>query len=161
MRSVKADIKIIGINPYILLPDDVLNELFRKNGKEKGPIPVRGTINNKPYQQTLVKYTGKWRLYINTQMLKNSPKRIGETIEVFIEYDPSDRSIAPHPKLTEALRMNPKANEKFKALAPSAQKEIVRYISFLKTEASIDRNVKRAINFLLGKESFIGRPPLI
>lgn len=160
MYEVNADIKIIGINPFILLPDDVLNGLFEKNGKKKGPIPVRGTINSKPYQQTLLKYRGKWRLYINAQMLKNSPKRIGETIEVFIEYDPSDRSIAPHPKLTEALTLNPKAKEKFESLTPSLQKEITKYISFLKSEKSIERNVERAVNFLLGKERFIGRDPL-
>ena len=44
-------------------------------------------------------------------MLKNSPKRIGETIEVSIEYDPSDRNIAPHPNL--------KAKERFESLTPS------------------------------------------
>jgi len=43
------------------------------------------------------------------------------------------------------------------SLRPSLQKEIVRYISFLKTEESIDRNVDNAIQFLLGKKRFIGR----
>ena len=160
MYKVKTDIRIIGINPFVFLPDEVLNWLFKKNGKEKGPIPVRGTINNRSYQQTLLKYRGKWRLYINAQMLKNSPSRIGETIEIFIEYDRSDRSIAPHPKLTEALSMNLKAKEKFDSLKPSLQKEITKYITFLKSEKSIERNVDRAINFLLGKERFIGREPL-
>jgi hypothetical protein len=160
MYKVKTHVKIIGINPFILLPDNVLNGLFKKNGKDKGPIPVRGTINNRPYQQTLVKYNGKWRLYVNTQMLKNSPKRIGETIEVSIEYDPSDRSIAPHPKLIEVLNTNLMAKERFELLTPSLQKEIIKYISLLKSEKSVERNVDRAISFLLGKERFIGRPPL-
>lgn len=160
MYNVKTDIKIIGINPFVFLPDEVLNELFKKNGKDKGPIPVIGTINNKPYQQNLVKYNGKWRLYVNTQMLKNSPRRIGETIEVSIEYDPSDRSIAPHPKLIDALNTNREAKERFESLTPSLQKEIIKYISFLKSEKSVERNVDRAISFLLGKERFIGRIPL-
>lgn len=159
MRKFEGDIKIIGINPFVFVPDEILYELFRINGKEKGPIPVKGTINGVAYQQTLVKYRGEWRLYINNNMLKNSPKRIGETIEIFVEFDFSDRTIVPHPKLTKALDKNLKAKEKFEALSPSVQKEIVKYISFLKTEASIDRNVNRAIDFLLGKESFIGRGP--
>jgi hypothetical protein len=160
MHTFKADIDIIGVNPFVLVPDKILNALFKLHGKDKGPIPITGTINGVAYRQTLVKYQRKWRLYINTKMLKNSPQRIGETIKVTIELDSSDRTIATHPKLKKALNSNPMAKEKFEALAPSLQKEIVRYISFLKTETSIDRNVERAINFLLGKESFVGREPL-
>ncbi|MDR7127917.1 hypothetical protein J2X69_000245 [Algoriphagus sp. 4150] len=160
MSEFKADIKIIGINPFVFVPDEILLELFTIHGKDKGPIPIQGTVNGKPYQQTLVKYSGAWRLYINTAMLKKSPERIGETIEVTIGYDTADRTIAPHPKLKDALENNLKAKAKFEELTPSLQNEIVRYISFLKTEISIDRNVARAINFLLGKESFVGREPL-
>ena len=160
MHKINAVIEIIGINPFVFVPDSVLNELFKKNGKNRGPVPIKGTINAKPFRQTLVKYSGTWRLYVNTKMLKNSPERIGESVELFIEFDPSDRSIPPHPRLTEALRNHPEAKEKFDALSPSMQKEIVRYIASLKTETSVDRNIKRAINFLLGKESFVGRKPL-
>ena len=160
-RKFKADIDIIGINPFVLVPDGILNALFKTNGKDKGPIRVKGTINGVAYRQTLVKYQGKWRLYINTKMLKNSPQRVGETIEISVGFDRSDRAILPpHPKLKVALNGNPKAKAKFEALAPSLQQEIVRYISFLKTEASVERNIERAINFLLGKESFVGRKPL-
>ena len=45
----------------------------------------------------------------------------------------------------------------FDNLSPSRQLEIVRYISFLKKEESIDRNIHNALNFLLGKGSFVGR----
>ncbi|WP_245545484.1 YdeI/OmpD-associated family protein [Fluviicola taffensis] len=45
----------------------------------------------------------------------------------------------------------------FRGLTPSLQNEIVRYIANLKTEESVERNVIKAINFLLGKERFIGR----
>lgn len=152
-----AAIEIIGINPYVQIPEVILTEIFNQAGKNKGHIPVAGTVNNLPYQQTLLKYSGLWRLYINTLMLKNSPKRVGETIKVTIEYDPSDRTIKPHAKLTEALKNNLEAKVRFDNLSPSMQKEIVRYISSLKTEESRSRNIERAINFLLGKGSFIGR----
>jgi hypothetical protein len=160
MHNFLAELQIIGINPFVFVPEHILNALCIKNGKAKGPIPIKGTVNLQPYQQTLVKYKGEWRLYINTKMLKNSPKRIGETLEISIAFDPSDRSILPHPKLTEALKHNPRAKETFETLAPSLQKEIVRYIAHLKTDASSDRNVQRAIDFLLGKDGFIGRGPL-
>ena len=157
MHQFKATLEIIVGNPYVLIPSTILDEIFQAANQNKRPIPVRGTINGKPYQQTLVKYSGAWRLYINLKMLKNSPKRIGEVIEVTIEIDPSDRTITPPTKWTKALADNQEAKQVFDGLSPSRQKEIVRYIANLKTEKSVDRNVIRAINFLLGKERFVGR----
>ena len=157
MHIVKAKIEIIGINPYILLPENVLEQIFIDSGKVKGPIPVKGTINGESYIQTLVKFGGMWRLYINAKMLKNSPKRIGETIEITVGYNPEERTIEPHPKLIRALVENPEAKAVFDGLRPSLQKEIVRYIANLKSEESIDRNINKGIAFLLGKERFIGR----
>ncbi len=152
-----ATLKIIGINPYVLVPDDILHAIFKDADKSKGPIPIHGTINEKPYLQTLVKYVGEWRLYINKIMLPNSPKRIGETITIAIAFDPKDRTIEMHPLLKKALLENSVANTIFEKLTPSRKKEIVRYISHLKTEEKIKENVTKAINFLLGKEKFAGR----
>jgi len=155
--SFNAIINIIGINPFVFVPEPILKKLFREFGKDKGPIPVKGTINGNEYRQTLVRFAGEWRLYINTKMLPKSPQRIGEKVEVSIEVDSSDRTIHPHPKLVQALKENERANTVFENLAPSLQNEIVRYIANLKTEKSIERNVVKAIGFLLGKERFIGR----
>jgi hypothetical protein len=157
MHTFQADLKIIGINPYVAVPEKILAAIFKQGGKEKGKIPIRGTINNLPYTQTLVKFKGEWRLYINTRMLKHSPKKIGTIIAVSVAFDPSNRTITPHPKLVKSLEKNKKAKAVFDKLRPSLQHEIVRYIANLKTEASIDRNIAKAINFLLGKERFIGR----
>ncbi len=157
MQKFKSKIEIIGANPFVFVPTKILKSIFDQAGKDKGHIPIYGTINSKFYRQTLVKFKGAWRLYINTTMLKNSPKRIGETIELTIEFDPSDRSIKPHPKLEKALKNNKEAKIKFDSLSPSRKHEIVRYISFLKTEESIDRNVKKAIAYLLEKGRFVGR----
>ena len=154
---MKAKIEIIGINPYIVLPEKVLESIFIEAGKEKSPIPIKGTINGAPYIQNLVKFKKAWRLYINTRMLKDSPKRIGEIIEITIGYDPVERIVEQHRKLTEALIENKEAKFIFDGLRPSLQKEIVSYIANLKSEESIDRNVHKAIAFLLGKERFIGR----
>ena len=58
---------------------------------------------------------------------------------------------------TSALADNKKATAVFASLSPSRQKEILRYISNLKTEQSVEKNIVRAINFLLGKGRFVGR----
>ncbi|NTS41859.1 YdeI/OmpD-associated family protein [Flavisolibacter sp. BT320] len=157
MQKFTARLEIIGINPFVFVPETIRTEIFRKAGKDKGFIPVCGTVNGKAFRQTLVKYRGDWRLYINTTMLKNSPQRIGETIAVEIDFDTNERTLEPHPKLQQALRESDAATTVFNSLPPSRQKEIVRYISLLKTDDSIVKNVQRAIGFLTGKNRFIGR----
>jgi len=157
MDKFTAELKILVGNPLIYVPGKILKSIFSQANKQKGPIPVKGKINEKHFRQTLLKYSGEWRLYINMKMLNNSPRRIGETIKVEIEFDPEDRTIEPHPKLLEALNRNRSAKDTFEKLSPSKQKEIVRYISNLKTKESIEKNVKRAINLLLGRERFVGQ----
>lgn len=155
--SFEAKIEMIGINPFVFLPDEVLQGVFAKAGKDKGPIPVKGYVNGDAFKQTLVKYAGAWRLYINTIMLKDSPKRIGEVIKISINYDPAPRIIEMHPKLASALKKSKTAKKVFDGLPPSTQKEIIRYISYLKSTEAVDRNISRAISFLLGKGDFVGR----
>jgi hypothetical protein len=158
--AFKAEIRIIGVNPYVLLPDGVLQALFTQAQKDKGPIPVCGKLDGKPYIQTLVKYSGKWRLYLNTPMRKAANKDVGDTVKVSIAFDPIERTIAMHPKLQAAFKNDAAARAAFDKQSPSRQKEIIRYISFLKTEESVDRNVQRAILFLKGEERFVGRDGL-
>jgi hypothetical protein len=157
MRSFTAKIQIIGVNPYVLLPSAVLDELFTQAGKNKGPIPIKGTLNGKKFTQTLVKYSGKWRLYLNTPMRKAAGIDVGDTAKVKVEYDPAPRVLTMHPKLVRALDENKKAKAAFEKLAPYRQKEIVRYIGFLKAEESVNKNVEKVIRHLLGKERFAGR----
>ena len=94
--SFTAELKIIGVNPYVDVPEDILQKIFMAAKKDKGFIPVSGKVNNVPYRQTLVRFKGEWRLYINTSMLSRSPKRIGEVLKLSDAYDPADRSIALH-----------------------------------------------------------------
>lgn len=152
-----ARLEIIGINPFIFIPEEVLNQIFEKAGKNKSPIPVKGTVNGKEFKQNLMKYLGEWRLYINLTMLKDSPKRIGEMIEVFVEYDDSDRTIPIHPKLEKAIRESAIAAKNFENLIPSRKLELIRYINNLKTEESINRNIEKIIRHLHGETDFFGK----
>ena len=157
MHHFTAQLAIIGINPYVNIPEGILTEIFADANKSKGPIPVHGRINEEPYTQTLVRYAGEWRLYINTKMLKDSPKRIGETITVSIAFDSKDRTLPLHPELQKALAEDIGAQAVFNSLTPSLQKEINRYICNLKTDAKVHENIRRAIDFLNSKGRFAGR----
>jgi hypothetical protein len=157
MNPFSAKILKIGINPYVLIPATILKEIFKQAGKNKGPIPIFGTINEKKFTQTLVRYSGKWRLYLNTPMRKSAGIDVGDIANIEIEYDPGERTTPMHPKLKSALEKNKKALKKFNGHPPYLQKEIMRYINSLKSQESIERNIKRAIGFLTGKDKFIGR----
>ncbi len=152
-----ATLYMIGINPFVFVPQQILSSIFEEAKKDKGAIPVCGMVNNIEYTQTLIKYKGEWRLYINTKMLPHSPKKIGVTLNISIQYDPKDRSIKPHPLLLKAIQQNQEAKKTYGLLTPSLQNEIVRYIIHLKTETSIINNIDKAIGFLLGKNRFVGR----
>lgn len=157
MFAFEAQLEIIGINPFVFVPTDILDNLFKDAGVNKGYIPVKGKVNEKDYVQTLLRYKGEWRLYINTVILSDSPKRIGETLTITISFDPEDRTILPHPELEAAFALNKEALQVFDGLSPSKQKEIIRYISSLKTADSRRKNIEKAIGFLLGKNRFVGR----
>lgn len=156
-HKFSAKIEIIGINPYVYLPEEVLDAIFVQANKNKGKIPVKMKIDGHEFIQTLIKYSGEWRLYLNTPMRKAAKKEVGDTARFKIAFDPDTREIPAHPKFTKALKENKEAKKIFDGLRPSLQLEIVRYLSFLKTDESLDRNISRAINFLLGKERFVGR----
>jgi hypothetical protein len=156
-KPFSTEIKIIGINPFVFIPDETLNYVFNQAGKNKGQLPITMKIDGHEFKQTLVRYAGDWRLYLNMPMRKAAGKDVGDTATFEIEFDAEERLISMHPKLVQALAKNKAAKEIFDSLAPYLQKEIVRYIANLRTEESVDKNVKQAIQFLLGKERFIGR----
>lgn len=158
VRRFKAELQKIGINPFVFLPEDILTFLFDKAGTTKGKIPVALAVNDgNEHPQTLLKFRGAWRLYINTVILHKSPERIGELLTIRIRFNPVTEELLPHPRLTAALQKNTEALENFNKIRPSLKKEIIKYISFLKTEESIERNIERAVLFLIGKGSFVGR----
>jgi hypothetical protein len=157
MPSFTDKIKTIGVNPYVVPPPTVMKSLFKAAGKDKGAIPVKGTLNGKAFIQTVVKYSGKWRLYLNGPMRKAAGIDVGDTAQIKIEFDPEERKIDMHPKLKTALEKNKTAHSVFQELSPSRQKEIIRYISFLKSDETIEKNIKRSIQFLSGTGRFVGR----
>ena len=160
MRFFSEKIQIIGVNPYVLLPPEILKYIFQKAGKDKGAIPVKLKIGGENFTQNLVKYSGKWRLYLNGPMRKAAGKDVGDIIDVQIDFDAKPRTTPMHPKLQKAFQENKEAKLAFDKLSPSRQKEILKYINFLKSEESVDKNIQRAIMHLTGNKPFVGREKL-
>lgn len=143
----------LGINPCVVPPPDVLEYVFKQAKKRSGPIPVRGTINGTQYIQTLVKFGGHWRLYINGVMLKAAKLKVNDVASITIEYDPSDRTVLPHPEFAKILARDPRAIAAFNELPPSRQKEINRYLNTLKTDSIRTKNIGKVMDHLTGKKS--------
>lgn len=159
MQEFKAKIETIGVNPYVLLPVRVLKVIFKDAGKDRGKIPVKMKIEGHEFSQTLIRYSGEWRLYLNTPMRDAADKGVGDQARFAIEHDPIPRSVPMPAKLKKALGENPGAKKTFDSLRPSRQKEIMRYIAKLKSDEAVEKNVVRAINFLSGKDRFVGVAP--
>ena len=157
MLKFKARIEIIGVNPFVFLPERVLTKVFKQAGKDKGKIPVRMKIDGHEFPQTLIKWSGHWRLYLNTPMRVAAKKEVGDVARFEIAYDPTERAVPMHPKFKKALLGNKAAKKVYEGLRPSLQLEINRYFGSLKTESAVDRNVTKAIQFLLGNGRFMAR----
>ena len=93
MVKFTATIYKIGINPVVDPPDNVLNAIFGQARRSKGPIRVCGLINGAGFIQTLIKYQGAWRLYINGEMLKAAGLIVGDTANVELKFDPRPREV--------------------------------------------------------------------
>lgn len=161
MKTFSSKIAIINGNPYVRPPDVILMHVFKAFGKDKGPIPVRGTINGASYQQSLVKYLGDWRLYVNGIMAKSAGLTykgsitaiVGRIVTIGIEVDPSPLKYEMIPELKISLSQNTKAAAAFTSLTPGRKKEILRYFSWLKSEDAKKRNIDKVIEVLSGKKT--------
>lgn len=162
MHSFSAKVDIIIGNPFVYVPEKILNDIFAAAGKDKGPVPVKGKLNGAAYKQTLVRYEGEWRLYLNGIMLKNAGFKfksgeintlVGEKVDVEIEWDKASRKLPMNPDLTKALAKDAKARDAYEALAPYRKHEILRYLGFLKSQEKIDLNIGRIIKHLRGEET--------
>jgi hypothetical protein len=100
-----------------------------------------------------VKYQGAWRLYINGEMRQAAGVDLGDQPKVQIEFDPVPRKEGMPSKLIHALSRNKLAKTAFENLAPSRQKEILRYLNNMKTETSLERNIEKVIQHLAGKKT--------
>lgn len=153
MPAFHARIQLLGINPWVALPARELKALFSAAGRDKGPIPVRGFIDQVPFRQTLVRYQGAWRLYLNTPVRRAAGKDVGDRVQVSVELDPATRRAPAPPELQRALAERPELKAAFAALTPSRRKEINSNLAKLKSESARQRNLQHVLRYLAGERS--------
>ena len=139
------------INPCVMVPAKIVAALKAESGKNQS-IPVRASLQGRPFKANLVRYRGAWRLYLNGVIRKAAGVDVGDRAKVTLAYDAVPRKTPMPPAFAKALAANRKAKAAFTALAPSRRKEILRYLGSLKREESLKRNVERAVRHLTGKK---------
>jgi hypothetical protein len=158
-RSV---IEIAGINPYVLVSARRAARL-QKNWRK--PLPVRVRVNGKPNKRWRINLMpvgdGTFYLYLHGDVRKASNTKVGDAVTVELEFDDEYRS-GPTQAMplwfNDALDRNRKARRAWSELIPSRKKEILRYLSKLKTPEAQVRNTQRVIHALSGaKRRFMGR----
>lgn len=152
MPTFRATIALLGINPYVRVPAAHLKALFAAVRRETSPIPIRVELRGVAFRQNLVKYQGAWRLYLNKPMRQAAGKDVGERVTLDVAFDATPRLEPMPPTLKRALDEQPDAKTAFKALSPSRQKEIQRYLSSARTNATQARNIVKVIAHLRGQE---------
>jgi hypothetical protein len=151
-----AEMKIFEGNPYVLVSAARARRLrpaWRK------PLPVLVRINGKPeakpWRINLMPVGGgTFRLYLHGIVRKASDTKVGDRVRVDVRFDAAYRGGPMHPMpswFRVPLAKNTRARRAWDALIPSRKKEILRYLSWLKSNEARDRNVARALHVLSGK----------
>ncbi|MFI4967320.1 MAG: YdeI/OmpD-associated family protein [Gammaproteobacteria bacterium] len=138
-------------NPCVEVPPAVVTSLKAESGKNQS-LPVRATLQGKPFKANVVKYRGAWRLYLNGNIRKTAGVEVGQRVTVTLRHDPGPRITPMPPAFAAALSRDKRAKTAFAALAPSRRKELLRYLGNLKREESLKRNIAKMLKYLKGVE---------
>jgi hypothetical protein len=148
MKTFSAKVCKVDINPYVQVPEEILGNLQQDAKKAKGPLPVKGTLQGKPFLATVVKFRGMWRLYLNTEMRRAANVEVGDQVTIRLQFDSAPRNVPAPAKFTQALAQNRQAQAAFQKLTPSRQKEILQYLNSLKQPETLERNITKVIQSL-------------
>ena len=154
-------IKIIGINPYVLIAPREAARL-RPGWRRRLPVRVRvnGGRQNWPINLMPVG-DGTFYLYLSGAIRKATVTCVGDQITYEIWFDESYAGGPQHDLPTAfaaALAADSAAQARYDALPPSRQKEITHYFAGLKSSGAIERNIQKALAALSGQPTrWLGR----
>lgn len=125
---------------------DVPKEISRALGPAKERIPVCGTVEGLPLRTTLVPSgNGRHRLAIHGDIYRKLRIDAGAVVEISLELDEESREPVLPPSLIAALKFSKVAAHEFRAMTTALRRQIVRYITSTKSEATIERRVAKFI----------------
>ena len=156
MHHFDSVIYKIGINAVVDVPLEITNDMV----PDKGYIRIQGDITGFDFKTTLVPVKGKpYRLFVNIPMLKGGKAALGNKAVFSIEQDftPAEKNYPMNEVLLQQLR-DKTLLEAFEALSPARKKDILKYLSYVKTEGTLYRNVDKVIKQLENNEKNVRIP---
>jgi hypothetical protein len=104
---------------------------------------------------------GSFYLYLHDEVRQASHTKVGDTVQIKLWFDHAYKNGPLHAmssELQQALHSNELAYTRWHALPPSRQKEILRYLAGLKSQAAIHRYTQKTIDALTSPTAhFLGR----
>lgn len=152
----KAKIYKTGINWCVDVPIKITEQMIA----DKGYIKIKGQINNFGLAKTLVPVkNAPYRLFVNLKMMKGGKTALGEVAGFDIEQE-NNKVVKEYPipnLLIELLDKN-KLTDDFKNLTSSRKKGILKYLSYIKTEEIMRKNIDNLVNQIKNKEKNVRIP---
>lgn len=154
--TFNAKIYKTGINWCVDVPVEITDQLICKKGK----IDIKGEINGFSFIKTLIPVKNNpFRLFVNQAMMKGGNTALNEIASFIIEHD-KEKVIVDYEMptlLTEQLNKNQLTTD-FNNLTASKRKDILKYLSYIKTEETLLKNIDKLITQLKNKEKGIRIP---
>lgn len=152
----QAKIYKTGINWCVDVPIEISEKMIAK----KGYIKIKGQINNFGFTTTLIPVkNAPYRLFVNLKMMKGGKTALGEVASFKIE--PDTKNVAeeyPIPDLLREQLDKNKLTDKFNSLTSSRKKDILRYLSYVKKDETLIKNIDKLIMQLKNKEKNLRIP---
>ncbi len=139
LHIFSAKIYKVGIIRYV----DVPAEVSRSIKAAEAYVPVRGTVEGFPLITTLVsRGKGMHRVAIHGDIRKKLRVDAGACVEIALERDDEPREPLLPPALVLALRQSPIAGARFRAMSVALRRQIVRYLTAVKQQTTLERRVE-------------------
>jgi hypothetical protein len=160
--SFTQTIEITGINPYVRVSAERATSL---KPKWRRPMPVLVRLNGGPRTRWRTNMMptgdGDFLLYLHGAMRTASGTSVGDVVNVELSFDAEYRGGPTHdvPEwLRSELDHDAVAMANWIALSPSRQKEVLRYVSTLRSADAKQRNAVQVMRVLRGEPArYMGR----
>jgi len=140
-----AKIYKVGIIRFV----DVPREISRALGSGSAHIPVQGSVEGVPLRTTMVPAgNGRHRLAIHGDIYRKLRIDAGAVVEISVELDEESREPVLPPVLVNALKFSKVATAEFRAMTTALRRQIVRYLTGVRSQAALERRVAKFITHL-------------
>ncbi len=135
----------VGVIRYVDVPAEVSREIAAGAVN----VAVQGTVEGMALRTTLVpRGRGCHRLAIHGEIRKKLRVDAGAVVEVALERDEEPREPVVPPALALTLRLAPRAQAEFRGMTTALRRQIVRFVTDVKQEATRERRARTMVRRL-------------